>query len=123
MRPFFCGTSWSGEVTCVSCPPKLGDVADLRVSDAGLQALAAHCEMVSADLVAATPLPSVGLPVQATSGAVGAADAALGGAITVLSRRAQTSAVKSAVAGAQFAMTDTAGAQQAAAIGNSIPQG
>jgi hypothetical protein len=98
-------------------------VADLlRVSNAGLQALAAHCEMVSAELVAATPLPSVGLPIQATSGAVVAAHAALDAAITVLSRRAQTSAVKSAVVSAQFAMTDTAGAQQAAAIVSSISQ-
>lgn len=93
-----------------------------RVSDAGLQVLAAHCEMVSAELVAATPLPSVGLPIQATSGAVSAAHAALDGAITVLARRAQTSAVKSAVAGAQFATTDAAGAQQVATIGASIPQ-
>jgi hypothetical protein len=122
MRPFFCGRSWSGEVTRVLCRPKLVDVADLRVSDAGLQALAAHCEKVSAELVAATPLPSVGLPVQATSGAVGAAHAALDAAITVLSRRAQTSAVKSAVVSAQFAMTDTAGAQQVGAIGASISQ-
>jgi hypothetical protein len=98
-------------------------VADaLRVSDAGLEALAAHCEMVSAQLVAATPLPSVGLPVQATSVAVGAAHAAVGEVITVLSRRAQTNAIKSAVAGAEFAMTDAAGAQQAAAIATSIPK-
>jgi hypothetical protein len=98
-------------------------VADvLRVSDEGLQALAAHCEMVSAALVAATPLPRVGLPIQATSGAVGAAHAALDKAIGVLSARAQTSAVKSAVAGAQFAVADTAGAQQAAAVGHSISQ-
>ncbi|MCV7029076.1 hypothetical protein [Mycobacterium sherrisii] len=93
----------------------------LQVSDEGLQVLAAHCEKVSAQLVAATPLPRVGLPTQATSGAVGAAHAALGGAIVVLARRAQTSAVKSAVAGAEFAMTDTNGAQQAAAIAPSIP--
>jgi hypothetical protein len=97
-------------------------VADvLRVSDAGLQVLAAHCEKVSAELVAATPLPSVGLPIQAKSAAVGAAHAAVDATITVLALRAQTSAVKSAVAGAQFAMTDAAGAQQAAAVGNSIP--
>jgi hypothetical protein len=121
LAEFDCGPS--GEVTSVSCRPKLGDVADvLRVNDAGLQVLAAHCEMVSAELVAATPLPSVGLPVQATSGAVGAAHAALDAAITVLSRRVQTSAVKSVAADAQFAMTDTAGAQQAAAIGTSISQ-
>lgn len=94
----------------------------LQVSDAGLQVLAAHCETVSAELVAATPPPRVGLPIQATSGAVGAAHAALDGAIVVLAQRAQTSAVKSAVAGAQFATTDAAGAQQAAAVGASLPQ-
>jgi hypothetical protein len=93
----------------------------LQVSDAGLQVLAAHCETVSAESVAATP-PRVGLPIQATSGAVGAAHAALDGAIAVLAQRAQTSAVKSAVAAAQFATTDAAGAQQAAAIGASLPQ-
>jgi hypothetical protein len=49
----------------------------LRVSNEGLQVLAAHCDAVSAGLVAATPLPSLGLPVQATSGAVGSAYAAL----------------------------------------------
>jgi hypothetical protein len=98
-------------------------VADvLRVSDAGLQALATHCEKVSAELVAATSLPSVGLPIQATSAAVGAAHAAVADVITVLSGRVQTNAVKSAVAGAQFAMTDAAGAQQAAAVTTSIPK-
>jgi hypothetical protein len=98
-------------------------VADvLRVSNEGLQLLAAHCEMVSAELVAVTALPSVGLPIQATSGAVGAAHGAVDGAIAVLSRRAQTSAVESAVAGAEFEMTNIAGAQQAAAIATSIPQ-
>lgn len=69
----------------------------LRVSEAGLQVLAAHCEMVSAGLVAATRLPSAGPPMQATSGAVGAAYAALDGAISVLAGRAQTSAVKVAL--------------------------
>jgi hypothetical protein len=111
-----------GEVTSASWRLKLGDVAVvLLVSDAGLRVLAAHCEMVSAELVAAT-LPSVGLPIQATSAAVGAAHAAVDATITVLGRRAQTSAVKSAVAGAQFAMTDAAGAQQVAAIGASLSQ-
>lgn len=110
-------------MTRVSCRPKLNGVADvLHVTNAGLQVLAAHCEMVSAELTAAIPLPSVGLPIQATSCAVCAAHAALDGAVTVLSQRAQTSAVKSAVAGAQFAMTDAAGAQQAAAVDNSISQ-
>ncbi|MEM6109754.1 hypothetical protein AAHS21_26485 [Mycobacterium sp. 050272] len=94
----------------------------LRVSDEGLQALAAHCETVSAELVAATPLPKVGLPIQATSGAVGATRAAVGGVIAKLAQRAQTSAVKSAMAGAEFATTDTDGAQQAAAIAASIPR-
>jgi hypothetical protein len=98
-------------------------VADvLGVSDAGLQALAAHCETVSAGMVAAAPVPSVGLPIQATSGAVGAAHAAVEEVITALAERAQTSTVKSALTGAQFATTDAAGAQQAAAVGNSIPQ-
>ncbi|WAJ44707.1 hypothetical protein OK015_27005 [Mycobacterium sp. Aquia_216] len=94
----------------------------LRVSDAGLQVLAAHCEMVSAELVAATPLPSAELPIQATSAAVGAAHTAVDATITVLAQRAQTSAVKSAVAGTQFAMTDAAGAQQVAAISASLSQ-
>ncbi|WP_301148601.1 hypothetical protein [Mycobacterium simiae] len=94
----------------------------LHVSDEGLQVLAAHCGKVSAELMAATPPPRGGLPIQATSGAVGAAHAALGGAIAALARRAQASAVKSAAAGAEFALTDANGAQQAAAIGDSIPQ-
>ncbi|BAX91675.1 hypothetical protein [Mycobacterium shigaense] len=84
----------------------------LRVSDAGLQALAAHCETVSAQLVAAAPLPRVGLPIQPTSGAVGAAHAVVGDVITALARRAKTSAVKAALTGTQFAATDTACAQQ-----------
>ncbi|MEZ0350835.1 hypothetical protein [Mycobacterium sp. pR1184] len=94
----------------------------LRVSDEGLRVLAAHCETVSAELVAAAPLPKVGLPIQATSGAVGAAHAAVTGVIAALAQRAQTSAVKSAMTGAEFAMTDTDGAQQAAAIAASIPR-
>lgn len=84
--------------------------------------LAAHCGKVSAELMAATPPPRIGLPIQATSGAVGAVHAALGAAIAALARRAQASAVKLAAAGAEFALTDANGAQQAAAIGDSIPQ-
>jgi hypothetical protein len=102
---------------------RIGEVADaLRVSNEGLQVLAAHCDAVSAGLVAAAPLPSVGLPNQATSGAVGAAYAALDGVITTLAGRAQTSAVKVAAAGAGFVATDSAGAQSVAAIGASIDQ-
>ena len=94
----------------------------LRVSNEGLQALAAHCDAVSASLVTATPLPSAGLPVQATSGAVGAAYAALDSVITTLAGRAQASAVKAAVAGAEFVASDSAGAQSVAALGTSIAQ-
>lgn len=94
----------------------------LRVSNEGLQELAAHCGAVSAGLVAATPLPCVGLPTQATSGAVGTAYVALDEAITTLAGRAQTSAVKAAVMGAGFVVTDGAGAQSVAAIGASIDQ-
>jgi hypothetical protein len=98
-------------------------VADaLRVSNEGLQVLAAHCDAVSASLVAATPLPIVGPAIQATSGAVGATYAGLDGVITTLAGRAQTSAVKAAVAGAGFVATDGAGAQSIAAIGASIEQ-
>ncbi|WP_096290224.1 hypothetical protein [Mycobacterium ahvazicum] len=93
-----------------------------RVSNEGLQVLAAHCATVSAELVAATPLPRVGLAIQATSGAVGATHAALDEAIATLAQRAQTSALKSAMAGTEFAATDIDGAQQAAALGASIPQ-
>jgi hypothetical protein len=96
-------------------------VADvLHVSNPGLQALALHCETVSTELVSAAPMPSVGLPVQATCGAVGAAYAALNGAIGVLARRAQTSAVKAAAAGTEFAIADAAGARQITAIGASV---
>jgi hypothetical protein len=98
-------------------------VADvLRVSNEGLQILAAHCDEVSAGLVAATPSPSVGRPNQATSGAVGTCYAALDGVITVLAGRAQTSAIKVAAAGTEFAGTDSAGAQQVAGIGASVTQ-
>jgi hypothetical protein len=98
-------------------------VADVfRVSNEGLQALAAHCERVSAELVAATPMPRVGLAIQATSGAVGVTHAAIDGAIAVLAERAQMSAVKTALASAQFAATDADGAQQAATLGASLPQ-
>jgi hypothetical protein len=100
---------------------RLQQVADaLHVNDAGLQALAVHCDAVAAGVVAATPSPSMGPPIQATSGAVATVYAALDGAITVLSRRAQTTAVKSAAAGSQFAATDAVGARQAAAIGASV---
>jgi hypothetical protein len=102
-------------------PFRLHQVADvLHVSDAGLQALASHSDAVAVSLMAATPSPSAGLPIQVTSCAVGNVYAALDGAITVLSRRAQTCAIKSAVAGAQFRVTDANGAGQAAAVGVSI---
>jgi hypothetical protein len=94
----------------------------LRASNKGLQILAAHCDEVSAGLVAATPSPSVGLPNQATSGAVGTCYAGLDGVITVLAGRAQTSAVKVTAAGTEFAVTDSAGAQQVADIGASVTQ-
>jgi hypothetical protein len=98
-------------------------VADvLRVSNEGLQILAAHCDEVSAGLVAATPSLSVGLPNQATSGAVGTCYAAVDGVITVLAGRAQTSAFKITAAGKEFAVTDSAGAQQVAGIGASVTQ-
>jgi hypothetical protein len=70
-------------------------VADaLRVSNEGLHVLAAHCDAVSARLMATTPMSSVALPIQATSGAVGAAYAALDGAIITLAGRAQATAIK-----------------------------
>ncbi|WP_131829071.1 hypothetical protein [Mycobacterium numidiamassiliense] len=92
----------------------------LHVNNAGLQALAAHCDAVAASLVATTPPPSMGPAIQATSGAVGTVYAALDGAIIVLSRRAQSTAVKSAAAGSEFAATDAVGARQAAAIGAAV---
>jgi hypothetical protein len=96
-------------------------VADeLRVSNAGLQLLAAHCETVSTELIAATPRPSVGLPIQATSAAVGIAYAALSGAVTVLAGRAQTSGIKAAATGGSFVATDDAGARNFAAVNGSI---
>ncbi|WP_077079045.1 hypothetical protein [Mycobacterium numidiamassiliense] len=94
----------------------------LHVGNEGLQLFAAHCAMVSAELVAATPLPGVGLPVRATSGVVGAAHADLDKAITVLSERAQASTAKAALPSAHFALTDASGAQQVAAISASISQ-
>ena len=91
----------------------------LQVSQEGLQVLAAHCEAAAAGLVAATALPSVGgLPNQATAGAVGAAHAAVGRAVKVLARRGQTTAVKAAKAGAEFAGTDDAAARNLADIGS-----
>jgi hypothetical protein len=94
----------------------------LHVSEAGLRALAVHCETVSAALVSAEPMPSVGLPVQATTSAVGTAYAGVNKAVAVLAGRAQTSAIKAAVAGTEFAVTDAAGAQLITAIGASIKQ-
>lgn len=88
----------------------------LRVRDQGLQVLAAHCGAVAASLIAATPPASVGLPVQATSGAVGSACAAIDGVITTLARRAQTSATKAALSNGEFIATDGAGAHAVASI-------
>jgi len=92
----------------------------LRVSSDGLRAAAAHCAAVSEGLVAAAPVPSVGLQVQATSGAVGAASAAVGGAVTVLAGRAQTRGVNAVRAGADFGVTDDAGACDIGAVRTSI---
>jgi hypothetical protein len=92
-------------------------VADvLRVSNEGLQVLAAHCDAVSAGLVEAAPEPSAGPPIQATSGAVGAAYSALDGVIAVLAGRAQASAVKAALAGIEFTASDSTGAKAVAAV-------
>jgi hypothetical protein len=97
-------------------------VADeLRVSNAGLQVLAAHCEMVATELISATPRPSGGLAIQATSAAVGTAYAALSGAVTVLAGRAQTSGIKAATTGGVFVATDGVAAQDIAAVNGSIP--
>lgn len=92
----------------------------LRVNNAGLEALVAHCEAVAARLVAATPAPIVARPAQATSGAVDAAYTTLGGAVSILARRAQTNAVKAAVASAEFVVTDGVGAQNIATVGVSL---
>lgn len=97
-----------------------GMVGVLRVSHAGLQALAAHCEAVSSSLVALSPRPSAGLPAQATSNAVGTAYTALGRAITVMAARGQTTRVKASKAGATFAVSDDATARELAAIGGSM---
>jgi hypothetical protein len=94
----------------------------LRVSGAGLQALATHCGAVSAGLVAGTPISSARSLNQATSSAVGTAYTALEEAITVLAGRAQASAVMAGMAGTEFAATDSAGAQQVVAIGASTKQ-
>lgn len=94
----------------------------LHVSEAGLRALAAHCETVSAALVSAGPIPSGGLSVQATTSAVATVYAGANEAVAVLAGRAQTSAVKAAGVATDFAVTDAAGAQQIAALGASIKQ-
>jgi hypothetical protein len=100
---------------------RLRRVADvLQVSSAGLRVLAVQCETVSTALVSAVPMPSVGLPVQATAGAVGTAHAAVIRAVAVLAERAQTSAVSAAAAASEFAVTDAGGAQQVGAIGASM---
>lgn len=88
----------------------------LQVSNEGLQALAAHCATVSVDLMAKKPVPSVGLPTQATSAAVVAGSAAVGCAVTVLAGRAHTRGVKAATAGAGFAVNESAAARDLAAL-------
>lgn len=88
----------------------------LQVSNGGLQALAAHCGAVSARLVAATPVPSGGLAIQATAGAVGHADSALVRAVPVLAGRAQTRGADAARAGAEFDTTDDTGAHNLATV-------
>lgn len=82
--------------------------------------MAVQCEKVSAALMSAVPTPSVGLPVQARTGAVGTAHAAVIRAGTVLAGRAHTSAVSAAAAATEFAVTDAGGAQQVGAIGASM---
>lgn len=94
----------------------------LHVTEAGLQALAVHCETVSAALVSPESMPSVGLPVQATTSAVGIAYAGVNKAVAVLAGRAQTSAVKAAAAATEFSVTDAASAQQVGTIGAPIKQ-
>ncbi|BBY25464.1 hypothetical protein MSTO_56690 [Mycobacterium stomatepiae] len=94
----------------------------LHVSNEGLQVLAAHCDAVSARFAVATPVPIVGLPFQATSHAVGSAYAVLDGIIATLAGRSQASAIKAAVAGAEFVASDSTGAQSVAALGSSITQ-
>lgn len=89
----------------------------LRVNGEGLQVLAAHCDVVSQSLLAATARPKVGLPVQATSVAVGSAYSAVDEVAAALAGVAQARAVKAAAAGAEFGATDRAGAQDVAVLG------
>jgi len=93
----------------------------LDVEGAGLAALSVHCESVSAGLLMAVPVPAIGLPVQATSDAVGGAHLAVAKAVAVLAGRAQSSAVIAAQNQAGFVDTDAAGAADMAAAGASIP--
>lgn len=89
----------------------------LRISNTGLQTLAAHCEMVSMRLVAGTPSASGGPANQATSSAVGTAYTTLCGAVTILAGRAQSSGIKAATTGAGFVGGDAVATQDIGAIG------
>lgn len=91
----------------------------LRVSNAGLQALAEHCSVVSAGLAASAPVPDVGPPIQATIDAVGTTCAARVRAGAVLAGRAQTHGIKTAQAGADIVVADDAGANEMGDVGDS----
>lgn len=83
--------------------------------------MAAQVHGVGAELVGAAPPPSVGLAVQATAAAVGAANAALSDAMAVLAGRVQMTGAKLTAAGVGFVAQDGAGAHRiAASVGDVV---
>jgi hypothetical protein len=99
----------------------LCNVDQLKASAAGLHVLAAHCGTVSAGLVTATPAPRVGLPIQATSPAVGSAYAALGAAAAVLAGRMEIYGANLGSAGTDFVTQEGTAAAGLDAVDQAIP--
>jgi len=92
----------------------------VRVSDEGVQKLAARCATVSAQLADDTVAPLPGPPTQATAAAVASAYATLNATATALARRVEKTGVKVASAGVQYVAQDDDNAQQISSVGQSI---
>jgi hypothetical protein len=92
----------------------------VRVSNEGLQALAAECATVSAQLADGSPSPATGPISQATSTAVAGGYAALRAVASVLATRVQATGLKLSTAGIGYTASDDDASRRLAALGQSL---
>lgn len=92
----------------------------IRVSNDGLQRLAAQHAAVSAELARSTPVPPIGPPAQSTSAAVIGGYDALRAATGVIAARLKTTGSKLSAAGDRYAVQERSSAERLDAVGSSV---